>query len=237
VEVFTSTPASVAVPPTATMLPCQPQIVRLVIADEHPIFRDGLRRLLETAPHLRIVGDAQTADAFDMVKTLRPDILVLGMSAGAASLLATAERIAELGSEVRTIFLVRSAEARRLLEAVPLGACGIVPTDVTVDTLFKTIDAVMAGECRVDRGSVVNPAASIRRLDHAHRRAKAFGLSHRELDVVRAVMNGSTNKDIAQQFAISENTVKRHLSNIFDKVGASTRVELALFATYHQLLQ
>jgi two-component system, NarL family, nitrate/nitrite response regulator NarL len=221
----------------ATMLPCDPTLVRIAIADEHPIFRDGLRRLLETAAHIRIVGDAATGRALDMVRDLQPDILVLGLSNGAAALLATVGQITELGAKVRTIFLIRSAEARRLLEAVPLGACGMVPTDLNIDTLFKTIEAVMAGQCWVGRERAANPAASIRRLDHTHRQTKAFGLSHRELDVVRAVTNGSTNKDIAQRFSISENTVKRHLSNIFDKVGASTRVELALFATYHRLLQ
>jgi len=79
--------------------------------------------------------------------------------------------------------------------------------------------------------------ASVRRLDHARRQSQSFGLTHRELEIVRAVVNGDTNREIAARLSISQNTVKRHLMHIFNKIGASNRVELALFAAHHRLLE
>jgi len=84
---------------------------------------------------------------------------------------------------------------------------------------------------------VSDVAASLRKFDVERRRAKAFGLTRRELEIVRAVVSGYTNRQIAKEFSISERTVKRHVTHIFDKLGASTRIEVALFAAHHRLLE
>jgi DNA-binding NarL/FixJ family response regulator len=207
-----------------------------VIADEQPIFRDGLRRLLETAPDLSIVGDTSASEAIALVHALSPDILLLGLSASAETSLDAMWRMAAGGGSVRVILLTKSVDAPAVNAAIRSGAYGVVSKDTTADTLFESIESVMAGYYWVGRERVSNVAAGLRRLDQTSRRTKAFGLTHRELEIVRAVMNGHTNKAIAQRFSISENTVKRHLTHIFNKVGASTRVELALFATHHQML-
>jgi two-component system, NarL family, nitrate/nitrite response regulator NarL len=209
--------------------------VRIAIADDHPIFRDGLRRLLETAPDLRIVGDADATHAAALVQTLRPDILLVGGSASAVLSVEAMQRIATAGASVRIIMLTRSVEGPAAVAALRFGAHGVLPRDTTPETLFKSIRSVMAGHCWAGRQSVSNLADGVRRLDHASRHAKAFGLTHRELEIVRAVMSGETNKAIAERFSISQNTVKRHITHIFNKVGASTRVELALFAAHHNL--
>jgi DNA-binding NarL/FixJ family response regulator len=94
----------------------------------------------------------------------------------------------------------------------------------------------MGGRLWVGRESVSDVAASVRKLETMRRRALAFGLTRRELDIVRAVIGGSTNKTIARRFSISENTVKRHLAQIFDKVGVSNRTELAMFAAHHRFV-
>ena len=213
------------------------QPVHIVIADEQPIFRDGLRRLLETAPGLRIVGEADVSKVTALVQGLRPDILLLSLSASSTTSIDAMQRIAAAGVGVRTILLTRSVDGPEILNALRFGVCGVVPKDTTAEMLFKTIESVMAGHYWVGRERVSNVAVGVRQLNSARRRSMAFGLSHRELEIVRAVMSGDTNKEIAQRFSISENTVKRHLTHIFDKVGASTRVELALFATHHRLLE
>lgn len=218
--------------------PAEPRThaVRIVIADDHPIFRDGLRRLLETAPDLKIVGDTDASEAITLVQTLRPDILLLGGSASAVAPLEAVQRLVATGSPVRIILLTKSAEEPDVVAALQFGAHGVLPRDTTPDALFKSIQSVMEGRCWVGRECVSNLAAAVRRLDHARRRIMAFGLTHRELEIVRAVMSGDTNKAIARRFSISENTVKRHITHIFNKVGASTRVELALFAAHHNLV-
>jgi two-component system, NarL family, nitrate/nitrite response regulator NarL len=210
--------------------------VRIVIADDHPIFRDGLRRLLETAPNLVIVGDTSASEAITLVQTLHPDILLLGGSASAVEPLEAVQQLVAAGAHVRIILLTRSVEAPEVMAALRFGAHGVLPRDTTTDTLFQSITSVMAGQCWVGRECVANLAVGVRRLDHVRRNTQAFGLTPRELEIVRAVMSGDTNKAIAKRFSISENTVKRHLAHIFNKVGASTRVELALFAAHHQLV-
>jgi len=102
--------------------------------------------------------------------------------------------------------------------------------------VFKGIDCVMDGHYWVGNSTVSDVTASLRKLNIERRRAKAFGLTRRELDIVRVMVSGYTNKQIAREFSISESTVKRHVTHIFDKLGASTRIEVALFSAHHRLL-
>jgi DNA-binding NarL/FixJ family response regulator len=216
----------------------EPPPTRIVLVDEHPIFRDGLRRLLDAEPGLTIEGEAgDCAGAVSLVRQLTPDLLLLGVPSAGAFALDTLRQIAALGISVRTILLTRSLAAGGLLAALDLGARGIVPKEAAADVLLESIECVMAGHQWVGLERVSNLSASVRRLDVERRQAKAFGLTPRELEIVRAVLKGETNKAIAMRCAISENTVKRHLMNIFNKVGASNRVELAVFAGHHQLIQ
>ena len=214
-------------------------LVRIVVADEQPIFRDGLRRLLETKPALRIVGEARNAhEAAALVSALNPDILLLSLTASAPFPLEALEQLSAAGVLVRTILLTGSVDTPEVMTAaIQLGACGVVPKDSGTDVLFKSIESVMAGNYWVGRECVSNVPASVRRLETTRRRSRAFGLTRRELEILRSVLSGETNRQIAHGFSISENTVKRHLSHIFDKVGASNRVELARFAAHHRLLE
>jgi len=212
-------------------------LVRIVIADEHPIFRDGLRRLLETEPRLSVVGE--TGDGLEvanLVRDLCPDILLLGLSSTRRSPVEILQEIAACETSVRTIVLTGSIHTPEVVAAVQLGAAGVLSKDSAADVLFKGIDSVVEGHCWVGDSAVANVAASLRKFNVARRRTKAFGLTYRELEIVRAVVNGHTNKQIAQQFSISESTVKRHVTHIFDKLGASNRIEVALFAAHHRLL-
>jgi DNA-binding NarL/FixJ family response regulator len=211
--------------------------VRIVISDAHPIFRDGLRRLLETEPRLHIVGE--TGDSLvllKLVRELRPDIVLFGFMAARRSPAETLRDIAGCHTGVRTIILTGAIHTPEVVEAVESGAAGVMSKDSAADVLFKGIESVMDGHYWVGNDTVSDVAASLRKFNVERRRAKAFGLTRRELEIVRAVVSGYTNKQIAKQFAISESTVKRHVTHIFDKVGASTRIELALFAAHHRLL-
>jgi DNA-binding NarL/FixJ family response regulator len=212
-------------------------LVRIIVADEHPIFRDGLLRLLENEERLRIVGETGLgSEVVTLVRELRPDILLLGFSSSPLSPVTTLQEIAASGTSVRTILLTASIDTPDVVAAVQLGAVGVISKESTADVLFKSIDSVMSGHCWVGDTVVSDVASGLRRLNVARRRTKAFGLTRRELDIVRAVVSGHTNKQIARQFSISESTVKRHITHIFDKLGASNRVEVALFAAHHRLL-
>ena len=136
----------------------------------------------------------------------------------------------------RIIVLTASVDTPDVARALQLGARGVVPKDAAADVLFTSIRSVAAGHYWIGGESVSKVASSLRELETARRRSKAFGLTRRELEIVRAVVAGYTNKEIAERFTISENTVKRHLTHIFNKLGASNRVELALFTAHHRLL-
>ena len=213
-----------------------PDPIRIVIAGEHPIFRHGLRRLLEAEPGFLIVseaGDGSVAPA--LVREFNPDILLLGFATSGRSAMETMEEIAALNMNARTILLtdrVDTPEVRRVLHN---GARGLVPKDAAPEVLFQSIRSVMAGRFWLDRGDA-SGVPGLRKLEAARRHSKAFGLTRRELEILRAVVAGYTNKEIAEQSSLSENTVKSHLTHIFNKSGASNRVELALFAAHHRLL-
>jgi two-component system, NarL family, nitrate/nitrite response regulator NarL len=218
-----------------------PLSIRILIADDHPIFRDGLRRLLETEPGLKVVGEASDgADAIKLARQLRPDLLLLDL---AMPRMPGLEALKELSSgegsgPLRIILLTAAAEKHQIVEALQLGARGVVLKDSATQLLMRAIRTVMAGEYWVGREPVSNLVLYLRSLVHStaqEAKQKKFGLTPRELEIVSAVVAGFANKEIAAHFKISEDTVKHHLSNIFDKLGVSTRLELALFAVNQSL--
>jgi DNA-binding NarL/FixJ family response regulator len=213
------------------------QPVRILIVDELQIFRDGLRLLLASDVRLQVVGDAGAEPAATaLVRELRPDILLLGSLPSDAGQLDMLKRLAAAGLPVRTILLVKSIDAPDIVEALRFGARGVVPKDSGAESLLDSLEAVAAGLYWIGERVAADLPAMIRRFEHARNDAIRFGLTRREVEVVRGVVTGESNRQIAARLRISDNTVKRHLVNVYNKVGASTRVELALFAVYHRLI-
>jgi two-component system nitrate/nitrite response regulator NarL len=216
------------------------QSVKILIADDHPIFRDGLRRLLESERGFKVVGEACDGfEAVDFVRTLKPEILLLDLAMPRRHGLEALREISHShAGPVRVILLTAAAEREQIVEALQLGARGVVLKDCGTEILMKSIRSVLAGEYWVGREPVSNLMVYLRGLmDSSTKisRQRRFGLTPRELDIVSAVVAGYANKEIAEYFKISEDTVKHHLSNIFDKTGVSTRLELALFAVNQAL--
>ena len=209
--------------------------IRIVIADDHPIFRDGLRRLLESESDMKVVGEAcDGREAVKLATEIKPDILLLDLAMPHHTGLDALRDLNTSGTgAVRIILLTAAVEKKQMVEALQLGARGVVLKDSATQLLLKSIHAVMAGEYWVGRDSVSNLVQYLRNLmqsTNEETKQKKFGLTPRELEIVSAVVAGYANREIAEYFKISEDTVKHHLSNIFDKLGVSTRLELALFA-------
>ena len=213
--------------------------VRILIADDHPIFRDGLKRLLESESDLKVIGEAcDGIEAVELVRKLRPEILLLDLAMPRRPGLEALREIGTDGFPVRVILLTAAAEKEQIVEALQLGARGVVLKDSATQILLKSIRAVMHGEYWVGRESVSNLVQYLRSLIDSSAtasRRRRYGLTPRELEIISAVVAGYANKEIAEHFKISEDTVKHHLSNIFDKLGVSTRLELALFAVNQSL--
>lgn len=217
------------------------QDIRILIADDHPIFRDGLRRLLESEREFKVVGEASDGiEAVNLVRQLKPEVLLLDL---AMPRRAGLDALREMSSgpesrSVRVVLLTAAAEKDQIVEALQLGARGVVLKDSATQILLKSIRAVMNGEYWVGRESVSNLVQYLRNLvdsSSVETRKKRYGLTPRELQIISAVVAGYANKEIAEHFRISEDTVKHHLSNVFDKLGVSTRLELALFAVNQAL--
>jgi two-component system, NarL family, nitrate/nitrite response regulator NarL len=215
------------------------QTVRILIADDHPIFRDGLKRLLESERDFKVIGEAcDGLEAVKMVRQLKPEVLLLDLAMPRRPGLEALREMSTDATSVRVILLTAAAEKDQIVEALQLGARGVVLKDSATQILLKSIRAVMNGEYWVGRESVSNLVQYLRTLvgtSSNTARQRRYGLTPRELEIVSAVVAGYANKEIAEHFKISEDTVKHHLSNIFDKVGVSTRLELALFAVNQAL--
>lgn len=219
----------------------KPSPIRIVIADDHPIFREGLRKLLEAEPGFAVVGEAADgAEAVKLVRWVKPDVLLLDLSMPRMPGLEALRELAAPAGSVRTILLTAAIEKEQIVEALQLGAAGVVLKESATALLLKSIRSVMAGQYWVGHESVSTLVMALRQTGRTAGEAprpKKFGLTPRELEIVSAIVSGYTNRDIAQRFSISEQTVKRHLTSIFDKLGVSNRLELALFSVNHKLAE
>lgn len=214
--------------------------VRILLADDHTIFRDGLRKLLEAEPDLEIVGEAgDGADAITMVQQVKPDLLLLDLAMPRVPGLEALREVIALKTPVKTILLTAAIEKKQIIEALQVGARGVVLKEAATQMLIRAIRTVMTGQYWVGREAVADLATYLKHqiASQPAPKAKSYGLTRREIEILGTIVGGLSNKEIAQKFSLSEDTVKHHLTNIFDKVGVSSRLELALFAINNQLIE
>jgi len=217
------------------------QTIRIVVADDHPIFRDGLRKLLEAEPHLQVVGEAADGEeAVALTRGLKPDILLLDLAMPRVPGLEAVEGLHDLAETVRIILLTAAIEREQIVKALQYGVRGVVLKESATELLLKSIHCVMAGQYWLGRESLsdlVRILRDLKAIPEPGEASRPFNLTPREVEIVSAIVRGFTNRDIAEEFSIAEQTVKHHLSNIFDKLGVSNRLELALFAVNHHLVE
>ena len=213
--------------------------IRVLIADDHPVVRVGLRNMLQADGLITVVGEARDGvEALDLVRSLHPDVLLLDLAMPNVAGMDALREMTSGNLNTRTIVLTGLIDKRQVLEALQLGARGVVLKDAVLEHLSACIRAVMQGQYWLEGRPVQNLVQVLHDLgtQTAPPPRKTFGLTARELEVVALITEGCTNKDIAKSFGISEETVKRHLTNIFNKLGVGNRLELALFALNHNLL-
>ena len=208
--------------------------IRLVVADAHPLFTLGVRTLLADEPGIELVGDAPDGEkALQLVARTRPDVLLLDSRLERIGGLEVLNRLQVMKVPTRPVLMAAAIDGGELRTALIRGARGVLMKHMASDLLTKCVRQVMKGEYWIGRDSVAELVDALRKSAKAEEPAST--LSQRERDIVSAVLRGASNKDIAWQLGLGEQTVKNHLRRIFAKLRVANRVELAVHAMAHNI--
>ena len=217
--------------------------IRIVVADDHPIFRDGLCKLLALEEDFEVIAQAQDGkQVLDVLQQMEPDVLLLDLKMPGLDGLATLQRLQASRNKTKVIVLTASEDKNEFIQAMKFGTSGIVLKQTATELLIKSIRKVYAGEIWLDSHTTAAVMRQFAAVEEAPpppppstRERERPPLSAREREIVALVAQGFKNKEMAEKMFISEQTVKNHLHNIFDKLGVSDRLELALYAIHHNL--
>jgi DNA-binding NarL/FixJ family response regulator len=206
--------------------------IRLLVVDDHALFREGLVSLLGTCRDIEVLGSAATGrEAVTMARELRPDVVLMDVSMPEMDGLEATRRIKAEMPEIRIVMLTISDDDQSLFDAIKYGAQGYLLKNIDARALVKTLRAVAQGEASLSRAMATKLMGEFARQGRRAAAAPARAeLSHREIEVLELVATGKSNKEIAAALSIAENTVKNHLKNILEKLHLENRVQAATFA-------
>jgi len=206
--------------------------IRVLLADDHDLFRQGVRRLLEGSPDLEVVGEARTGqDTVRLVEELAPDIVLLDISMPALSGIDAARLIKTASPRTGIIILTVHADEEFLFEAIKAGAMGYLLKDASADELIRAIRVIYGGEGLLAPSMAAKVMREFARTREVTDLARVLTpLTHREVEILQHVAAGLANKEIAHKLSISERTVKNHLSNIMEKLHVNSRTQAAVYA-------
>lgn len=207
-------------------------MIRVLLADDHQLFRQGLRRLLEAEPDIKVVGEAEDGlDVPAMVQELAPDVVLMDVSMGVVDGISATREIARQWPQVRVVMLTMHEEEGHLFQALQAGAAGYLLKTAGADQVLGAVRAAARG------GAVIAPTLADKMLTEFRRMASKLGvedelgqLTETELQMLRLLASGLSNKEIASQLALAESTVKNRLSVLFRKIDVADRTQAAIYA-------
>lgn len=211
--------------------------IRILIADDDTIFRESLRLLLQIGDQFKVIGGCSDVMAtLQVVRNLKPEVLLLDRDLPREPGTDLLQELRECDAGLKVILLCHAMSQEETIGALRRGARGIVLTTEPTDSLVECIHTVMRGEYWLGKDGLRDVVHALCGFNETKRPVKnCFGLTRREFEIIQAVLEGYSNPEIAANFSLSEQTVKHHLSHIFDKLGVYSRLELALFAVNHKL--
>jgi two-component system, NarL family, nitrate/nitrite response regulator NarL len=217
--------------------------IRVLIADGHPIVLEGLRSVLRQHPSIQVVGEASDGvEAIDKTVYLEPDVVIMDLKLPRVDGMTVLRSIQTRAPRSKVILFASAENKDDFVEAMKLGCCGILHKDAPTSLIDKSIQRVHAGEIWLDSNTtaaVIRQFASPADMPGGHVNGKSprdrAQLSTREREIIVLIAQGYKNKEIAEKMFITEQTVKNHLHNVFDKLGVSDRLELALYAIHNSL--
>jgi DNA-binding NarL/FixJ family response regulator len=191
--------------------------IRILIVDDHPVVRDGLSGMFAGDPRFEVVGEAADGgEAVAMAEALRPDVVLMDLRMPRVDGATAIVRLAERGVPAKVLVLTTYETDRDVLPAIKAGATGYLLKDATQEELFRAVGAAARGE------SVLSPSVEARLLGQV-RAPVVEPLTQRELEVLRLVAKGATNREVARRLFISEASVKAHLLHLYAKLGVNDR--------------
>ena len=217
-----------------------PPPIRVLLADDHALFRKGIASILAAERGFEVVGEAGDGlEALERARELMPDVILMDIFMPGVNGLEATRRIKEALPYVKIVMLTVSEEDQNLFEAIKSGAQGYLLKKIEPQELFAMLKGVVQGDAPISRAMATK---ILREFAHQARRAtpaprSGADLSPREKEVLELVTQGKSNKEIAVALAITENTVKNHLKNILEKLHLENRVQAATFAIREGLVQ
>ena len=208
--------------------------IRVVIADDHPVVRSGIRNLLERAMDIQVIGEASTGkQALLLVEEMAPDVLLLDMQLPDMKGIEVAQQLQQSGASVKILVLSAHDDPQYIHELIEAGAMGYLVKEEAPQVIIDAVRGIAHGEQGwVSRSVAAQMVSWLRGEDE-----REIKFTHREMDVLRLVTNGKTNQNIAALLRISEKTVEKYLSVIFQKLGVGSRTEAAVYAVREGIVQ
>ena len=201
--------------------------IRVVIADDHPITRAGIKRFLDPAQDIDVIGEASTGEqALELVEQLSPDVLLLDMELPDLKGVTVAKRLKESGAPVHILALSTYNNKQYIFGLLSIGAAGYLTKEEVPETILDAVRGVARGE----QGWVSRKVAAVMSTWAQDDVSQPSDLTDRELQVLHGVVDGKTNQEIGLDLGISQKTVEKHLESVFSKMKVSSRVEAAVMA-------
>ena len=211
--------------------------IRLMMVDDHRMFLEGLRTLIEMEPDIEVVGECGNGlDALEAIMRLRPDVVLMDINMPGMNGVEVTRQILERRPNTGIIILTMYRDDSQVFQAIKSGARGYILKDVDTAEVVRAVRAVARGESMIDPLLATRVLTEFKRLWQQHEAQPRDGLTEREITILRLIASGYSNKEIGVELCLSEKTIKNYITVIFQKLQLSDRTQAAVYAVQHGLV-